>query len=198
LSLAAAYLEEGVERNAVPHLAIYMRAVPEHVAVRVHYAEILFHLQMFQESRTQFEQCIAHAQDRVEIAPTLHIEIHSKLMEIAEILEDDYAEHLERGIGLYLLAGERSRLADPDGKLSVEGLLCRAVGELKEASSQRPKEARPQWYLYLTSIRLGQRPQAERALRETERRAKFSELTPCEEDELELTRRKADTSAKHR
>jgi tetratricopeptide (TPR) repeat protein len=190
LSLAAVYIEQGNERLAVPHLASYIHTVPEHTVIRVHYADILFRMQLWHESQAQFEECVVCLQERGDVAPNLLIEIHSKLMEIAEVLEDEYAERLERGIGLYLLACERSRLADPDGTLSVEGLLCRAMGELKEAIALRPKEARPNWYLYLTWSRLKERPQALQSLRQAERLAILSDMTPSEKQELEFARRK--------
>jgi tetratricopeptide (TPR) repeat protein len=190
LSLAAAYLEQGDERLALPHLATYVRAVPEHALIRVHYAEILFRLQLFQESRAQFEEFIALVQDRADVSPALLIEVHSKLMDIADATDDDYAERLHRGIGLYLLACERLRLANPDGKLSVEGLLCRAVDELKDAAALRSQEARPELYLYLVWTHLGQRPQADRALRHADNLAAFSYLTPFEAQQLEFARRK--------
>jgi tetratricopeptide (TPR) repeat protein len=190
LSIAAAYLELNDERQALPHLASYVRAVPDHLIMRVHYAEILFRLQLFQEARTQFEEFLVLGQDRSETTPTLLIEVHSKLMEIGELTEDEYTERLHRGIGLYLLAGERNRLGEPDATLSVEGLLCRAVTELKEAAEQRPQEARPLWYLYLTWTRLGERPQALRALHQAEQNAGFSRMTPFEEQEMQFALRK--------
>jgi tetratricopeptide (TPR) repeat protein len=195
LSIAAAYLEQNDERQALPHLASYVRAVPDHVIMRVHYAEILFRLQLFQEARAQFEEFLALGQSRNDVTPTLLIEVHSKLMEIGELTEDEYTERLHRGIGLYLLAGERARLGEPDGTLSVEGLLCRAVAELKDAADQRPQEARPLWYLYLTWTRLGERPQALRTLHLTEHNAGFSHMTPFEEQEMEFALRKAECSA---
>src|SRR5207248_266055 len=109
------YLEHGDERLALPHLATYVRATPEHVVIRMHYAELLFHLQLFNEARDQFEKFIDLAQDCSDISASFLIEVHSKLMDIAEAADDEYAECLHRGIGLYLLACERSHLADPEG-----------------------------------------------------------------------------------
>src|SRR5438552_18258360 len=79
LSLAAAYLEHGDERLALPHLATYVREAPEHVLIRMHYAELLFRLQQFQEAREQFEKFIDLAQDCSDITPSCLIEVHSKL-----------------------------------------------------------------------------------------------------------------------
>src|SRR5437879_4496763 len=44
LSLAAAYLDLGDEATACPHLARYVAAQPEHLSIRLHYAELLVRL----------------------------------------------------------------------------------------------------------------------------------------------------------
>jgi tetratricopeptide (TPR) repeat protein len=190
LSLAAAYMEMGNQQAALPHLTQYVQANPDQALVRVHYAELLVRLHMINEARTQFEQFIGQAQDHPEIAPVLLIQSHSKLMELAETAEDDYAEHLNRGIGLYLLACQRAGMPAEDGPMSTEGLLCRAVQALKRAAEQQPEEARPQWYLYLAWSRLEQRSQALRALHEADRTAAFSYLTAAEEQQIQLACRK--------
>src|SRR5262249_30873441 len=111
---------------------------------------------------------------------------HSRLMEIAEQSEDEYNEHLHRGIGLFLLARERSTLPEPEGELCAEGLFCRAAAELTLAQAQRPREARPCWYLYQVWSRLGQSPPALCRLREAESAAPFTSLTPPEQQGLHL------------
>jgi tetratricopeptide (TPR) repeat protein len=183
LSLAAAYLEKGDDEGACPHLARFLNAHPEQPAVRVQYAELLWRLKRLPECRAAFESAVGHAQDNV---PTNHlIHCHTRLMQLAEAAEDEYAEHLHRGIGLYLLARERATL-DADAPLSVEGLLCRAAGELTLARVQKPDEARPCWYLYKVWSRLAQRQPALRSLREASAVAPFSYLTPAEQRGLQL------------
>jgi tetratricopeptide (TPR) repeat protein len=184
LSLAAAHLEKGDETGACPHLARYLSAHPEHLAIRVQYAELLWRLKRFQECRDAFESAMDDAQGDM---PTSHlIHCHTRLMQLAEAVEDEYAEHLNRGIGLYLLACERATLAEGDVPLSVEGLLCRAAGELTLARVQRSDEARPCWYLYKVWSRLAQRQPALRSLREASASAPFSYLTSAEQRGLQL------------
>src|SRR5437588_909218 len=54
LSLAAAHLGEGRDREAAEHLGAYVRAEPGHVTVRGHYAELLLRLDRPEAAREQF------------------------------------------------------------------------------------------------------------------------------------------------
>jgi hypothetical protein len=107
-------------------------------------------------------------------------------MEIAEAEGDDYSEHLHRGIGVYYLACERVVLPDLQGKLSAEGLLCQAAGELALARLEKPEEARPCLYLYEIWTRLDQRTPAQRNLHSALATAPFSKLTAAEQRGLHL------------
>ena len=187
LSLAAACLEKGEPASAEPHLAKYVTAFPDHHVVRAHWAELLLRLKRRPEARAQFERFVADIQDVPELASKHLIHCHSRLMEIAEAEGDDYAEHLHRGIGLFLLARERAALGDPDeGALTVEGVLCKAAGELTVARVRRRDEARPSWYLYEVWTCLDRRGQALRHLREADDAAPFSDLTPTERRQLRM------------
>jgi tetratricopeptide (TPR) repeat protein len=197
LSLAAAYLEKGDEAAAAPHLAQYLATFPEHHVVRAHYAELLLRLHRPGEARRQFERFIADTQDVPELASKYLIHCHSRLMEIAQAEGDEYDEHLHRGIGLYLLACERAELPYPDeGELTVEGVLCRAAGELTMARMRRRDEARPCWYLYEVWSRLAQPRPALRHLREADAAAPFSYLTPAEKRDLHLACLGCETDAR--
>jgi tetratricopeptide (TPR) repeat protein len=186
LSLAAAYLDTGEEERACSHLARYVAAEPGHLIVRGHYAELLLRVGRRQDAREQFEDFVAGVQEREELAAQHLVHCHSRLMEIAEAEEDDYGEHLHRGIGLYHLACQRARLPDPEGELSTEGLLCKAAAELQLARGHRRGEAQPCWYLHEVWARLGRQQPAARWLREAEANAPFSYLTPVERNRLHL------------
>jgi hypothetical protein len=147
LSLAAAYLECGKDAEACVHLARYAALHPEQLAIRRHYAELLLRLERRQEASDEFAALIAAAQEHGDEALGHLIYYHTRLMELAEAQDDDYHAHLHRGIGLYLLACERTGLVEPDDGPPSEGLLCKAAGELSVAHSQSPAEARPCWYL---------------------------------------------------
>ena len=191
LSLAAACLDKGDDEGAAPHFAHYLAAKPDHYAIRAHYAELLLRLREVHAARLQYERFDADVQEHADLAPQELVHCHSRLMEIAEQEDDDYAAHLHRGIGLYLLAGQQALLPDDDG-YSPESLLCKAAGELTLARRERPEEARPCWYLYAVWSRLAQRQPAARWLRAAETAAAYSYLTPAERRDLQLAGRDLD------
>jgi tetratricopeptide (TPR) repeat protein len=194
LSLAAAYLDKGDEAGACPHLALYLAANPDHLIVRVQYAELLLRLDRPAEARREFRRCAADAQQETDLHVRQLIHCHSRLMEIAEAAEDEYDEHLHRGIGLYLLARESDLRGSGGDDRTPEGTLCKAAAELTLARIQRPEEAQPCWYLYEVWSRLDQQRAAVRSLRETESAAPFTYLSPVEQSRLALALRRHDAS----
>lgn len=166
-------------------LAQFVATHQDEPLLRARFAELLFGQKHLPEAQAEFERYVAAAQDD-EGAARHVIHCHSRLMEIAEECEDGYAEHLHRGIGLYLLAREREALPDPDEALPVEALLCKAAAELSLARRERGGEARPCWYLHEVWSHLGQSQPARRWLREAVAEAPFSYLTPCEQRRLTL------------
>jgi tetratricopeptide (TPR) repeat protein len=187
LSLAAACMEKGDQQEAAIHLAHFVAAQPNHWKAREYHAELLLRQHRWAEARSAFERYDALAQEAGPEVRSRLVRCHSRLTKIASEEEDPYAEHLHRGIGLYLLGRERLALPDPDGDLSTEGLFCRAAVELRKARRQRPEEARPNWYLYEVWSQLGKRQPAMRSLREAEETALCSYLTPTERRELQWT-----------
>jgi tetratricopeptide (TPR) repeat protein len=198
LSLASAYLAQGRDEQAAPHLASYLDAQPDHLVVRAHYADLLLRLARPRDAREQFQRFVADVQDHDALARQHLVHCHSKLMEIAEAEEDAYGEHLHRGIGLYHLACRRAELHEDGGPLTVEGLLCKAAAELTVARMERPEQARPYWYLYEVWTRLGQQHPATRCLRTAEATATLSYLTPAEQRALFLACRQADREAQRK
>ena len=198
LSLAAAYLAEGQEEQAAEQLNQYLQAQPDHYLVRGQYAELLLRLDRLDAAREQFERFEADVQDQETPAWQHLVHCHTRLMDIAQRVEDDYALHLHRGIALYWLARQRGELPDGDGELSSEGLLCQSASELVQARRQRPDEARPCWYLHEVWTQLAQQQPASRWLRAAEEAASFSYLTPAEQQRLHFARRQKleDTSRK--
>jgi tetratricopeptide (TPR) repeat protein len=190
LSLAAAYLDKGDDLTACPYLARYVLVRPDHFVIRFHYAELLLKLDRPGAAREQFDRFIEDVQDRGDLAEQHLIACHSHLMEIAQTEEDEYAEHLHRGIGLYLLARTRTRLQEGDEALSPESLFCKAAAELTLARLERPGEARPCWYLHEVWSQLAQSQPAHRWLRTAEAEAGYSYLTPTEHRRLELACRR--------
>lgn len=186
MSMAAAFLEKGDDAKACEQLAKYVEAHPEHLVVRAHYAEMLMRLHRVGDARTQYERYLAAAQEQTSPAVAQLVQAHSRLMDIAAATEDDYASHLHRGIGLYWLAVQRAATDAPEGELPVEGLLCKAAGELTMARVRRPDEARPCWYLHNVWSRLAQQQPAQRWLRAAQNAAPHTYLTPAEQRQLQL------------
>lgn len=186
LSLAAARLELGDDPGACAHLSRYVAANPDQLLMRVHLADLLLRLKRTEDARTEFERCVARAQERDDPGSRHLIHCHTRLMEIAESGADGYGEHLNRGIGLYHLAVQRAALQDPDDELAPEALLCKAAGELTLAQMDRPDDARPAWYLHEVWSRLAQRKPALRCLHAAVAAAPFSHLTAAEQRSIQL------------
>jgi tetratricopeptide (TPR) repeat protein len=184
MSLAAAYLENGDDEGACVHLAQYVQAHPEHTAIRREYAELLLRLGRQGAARGELNRLAAEAQEAGPERLTEAIQCHSRLVALAEDQGDDYTFHLHRGVGLYLLARQRSGLDEADDQLPAEGLLCKCIAELTLARLLRPAEARPCWYLYAAWQRLGQRRPALHWLAEAVAAGPFDDLTPAERRSL--------------
>ena len=129
-----------------------------------HLAELLCKLDHKAEARQQFEQYIRDAQIQGGTSGKHLISAHTRLVELAD--GDEYAEHLNRGIGLLLLARQLLNRPEKDGTPDPQKLLFQSAAELKEAVERKPDAARPQWYLYETWSELGQQLPARRSLRQ--------------------------------
>lgn len=154
--------------------------------IRMHYAELLIGHHREEEGRFEFERLIGEAEEMSPLPLRQLIHSHSKLMELGIAGEDDYAEHLHRGIGLYYLAKQSHELGQTNGRLNVESLLCQAAGELSLARLQKPNEARPCLFLYHVWVQLEQGRPAQRSLRDAGKNCSFSYLTPSERRHLYL------------
>lgn len=190
LSLSAAYLAQGKEERAAEHLKLYLNVRPDHYVVRGEYAELLLRLDRLEDAREQFERFEAEIQDHETLAREHLVRCHSRLLDIATRLEDEYAIHLHRGIALYWLARQRAELKDDGDELSCEGLLCQSASEFVLARRARPDEARPSWYLHEVWSQLAQCQPATRWLRAADEAAPFSYLTPAEQRRLHLACRR--------
>jgi tetratricopeptide (TPR) repeat protein len=183
LSLAADCLERGDDAAAVVHLERHVAEHPEQIVFQAQLAEVLARLKRLSEAQFHFEAAVAHAQDGPAAARRELVHYHTRLMEIARSRQDGYAEHLHRGIGLYLVG---SRVAEKGESGDAERLLCKAAAALKEAQADRPNDARAAWYLHRVWSRLDQPRPADRALRKAITCAPFSRLTTAESRDLAL------------
>jgi hypothetical protein len=184
LSIAAAHLAQGKQKEALTHLAAYLDARPRHFLIRWHYADVLMNTDNPREARRQLDLFVAEAQLHPGIAEDHLVSCHTRLMELSERLSDDYGERLHRGIGLYLVARQRAAKGDGESRRLAEELFCKAAAELTLARLYGPERARPCWYLYGVWTSLGQRQPAERWLRAAEQAGPMTDLTPNEQVEL--------------
>lgn len=189
LSLAVAYLRNKQSTKACGHLAVYVKVHPEQHLIRSRYAELLARLGRFDSARQVYEYTIADAQELGGPPAEQIPHYHSRIVQIAEVAEDPYHEHLHRGIGLYLLGCKRCAIGDPEGEFPAEGLFCKAVAELTQAQIDRPEEARPSWYLHCVWSKLGRRPPALQQLLRAAEAAPFSYLTATEQRDLQFADR---------
>jgi hypothetical protein len=186
LSLAAAYLALGKDHLALPHLDRFLQARPDHFLVRLHFGELLARQNRPGEAVPQLERFVSEVQEHPRLADDHLIGCHTRLMEISQDIGDDYGEHLNRGIGLYLLAKKRGEVGDDKARRSAEELFCKAAAELTLARMRRPDEARPCWYLHGVWTQLAQRQAAVRWLRAARANTQPGSLTPTEARELHL------------
>jgi tetratricopeptide (TPR) repeat protein len=180
LSLAAAFLESGDTKSACKHLGLYLEQNPERLNLRAHYAELLWRIGKKSQAALEFKHFLILAEENDDDTLAQMIQAHSRLMELADEKDHEYAKRLHRGVGLYLLALRRSRLSDPEGQLPVEALLRKSLIELNLAHKIGPREARPCWYQYLVARQLGQHQQAQRWLKAAQDAADFTPLTATE------------------
>lgn len=186
LELAATCIEKKDLAGAVAHFKRHLREHPDQVMIRAYLAELLLKMKKFPDAQEQYELFIADAQegDAPLVQHLLHC--HTRLMEIAQERDDDYAEHLHRGIGMVLLvrrfdsleAGEQT---EPGFR---ERLLCKAAGELNRARDLRTDEPRPHWYLVEVLNKLGQARSAEKSLKQAKSLAALVPLPRAEQRSL--------------
>lgn len=195
LSMAAACLAQGSDTIAAIHLKICLELEPGNVIVRQNYADLLLRMNQIEDARHQFLLFVRDTQQFGEQANRHLIHAHSRLMAIAEQMGDPYEEHLNRGIGLYLLAREKTKKGEqiePNDQ-NLESLLFRAAGELTTARLMKSDKVRPCWYLYLVWDKLACSQPAQRWYRITAQDASLEHLTPREFQELHLVRKFTDS-----
>ena len=190
LDQAAACIERGDTAGAMECFRDQLRRYPEQIMIRAYLAELLLKASRLPEAQDQYERFIAAAQESDGPARDHIVHCHTRLMTIAQARDDDYAEHLHRGIGMVLLARQLEKTApNPEAEPGFrERLLCKAAGELKQARTARPDEPRPLCYLAEVWTKLNQPRPAENALRQARALAPLVALTPSERRSLALAR----------
>jgi tetratricopeptide (TPR) repeat protein len=185
LTRAAECLDRGDNAGALPHLRAHVRAHPGAVMIRAHLAEVLYRLGKADEARTQFERVVADAQPLSGGARKLLVHWHTRIMEIAQAANDDYAENLNRGIGLVLLVRRWDAEPGRRDEAAAERTLVKALAALRAAREARPDDARANLYIADALERLGQ-VSAARAARHAARAAlPDASVTDTERERME-------------
>ena len=156
LTLAAECLARGDEPSAAKQFEIHVRKHPEQVMFRMHLADLLMKIHRVQEAQQHYERFIADVQDSTGSPKSHLVHCHTRLMEVAQLTDDHFAELLHRGIGLTLLTRQET-----DDSETREGILCKAIKTLLEAKERRPRDARVHVYLAEAYERAGNRRAAE-------------------------------------
>lgn len=179
LTLAADCLARGDEPAAAGHFARYVRANPDQLMFRVHLADLYMKLGRDADAKPHYERFAADAPSAGDSPKAQLVHCHTKLMEIAQRADDRYGETLNRGIGLLVLV----RRGIDDGDMREE-ILCQAIAGLREAKSERPKDARVHVYLAEAQDRAGNRREAEVARATAKNLALPGDLTAWEQQML--------------
>lgn len=183
---AADCLADANNRGAIGHLTKYVNQYPDQIVFRMQLAELLLKEEELAEAHQQFHTLCAHAQEGHASGKKQLVHAHTRLMEIAQLRNDRYHEHLHRGIGLYRIAEQLQNKGVDVDAVEIERMYFKAVTAFKTALEVQTDDARAAWYLHLTWSRLDQPRPAEKCLRQAHANAAFSSLTPAEGRELAL------------
>lgn len=184
LALAANCIERGDSEGAAKYLRDHVKRHPDQIMIRAYLAEILLKAGKLSDAQDQFERFIAGAQEIEGPARQHVLHSHTRLKEIAQSRDDDYGEHLHRGIGMVLLARRLDTSSEELEPGFRERLLCKAANELTQAGKYRPDEPRPHWYLVEVWKKLDQSRSAEKSLKTAKAKAALLPLPPAEQRAL--------------
>lgn len=147
LGLAAEAMRTGQSQAAADHLRRHVRENPDQIMIRAYLAELYQKQHADRDAEYHFTRFIESAQGGNPSVRDHTIHCHTRLMELAIGRGDDYQEHLQRGIGLYLLARKASLKSATVETEVVESMYGRAVAELTAATERDAADARGWWYL---------------------------------------------------
>ncbi len=171
LYLSAQALEKGDRAGAILYLRKYVSSHPDQFLYQAYLAELLYKQEQYSEARSTFESFLKNVPEKHPLAQKHQIHCYTRLMEIAMKENDDYQEHLNRGIGFYLLARELGKIKKENvnhdnWQYEQQTILCKAIKELKLAESINPHQIRSLWYLSRVWHELNQEEASEIALKQ--------------------------------
>jgi tetratricopeptide (TPR) repeat protein len=156
LRAAALLVDRGEIAPAIPHLRSHLKQHPDAPMIRAYLAELLLKVGHGDEAKTQYERFIRDAADQDGLAKHHLVHAHTKLMEIAAEADDDFHEHLHRGIALLLIVSQAADSSAVGGEALNEQTLHKAAIALKMAIRVKPGDPRPLLYLLDVQMRMNQ------------------------------------------
>jgi len=154
LALAAECLSRGDESAACDHFEMYLREHPDQPVFRVQLADLLLKAGKLERARFHYDRFVADARECGRPLWVQLVEAHTRLMELAALDDDPFAEALHRGLGLLVLVEQQD--ADPHRDEAFrEQVLCKAAKALSEAKRLRPNDARVRLYLAEVYAKMG-------------------------------------------
>ena len=161
LALAADCLDRGDSAAAIPYLAEHVRKNPDQVMIRSMLAEQYLKLRQYASARIEFERLADEY--RLDLAKNREslIDCHTRLMQIAQEQDDEFAEPFHRGAGLLLVMEGWGR-ENRDANLG-ERTLSQALNNLRDAVEKQPNNPRANLMLGEVLSRLGQHAAARSA-----------------------------------
>lgn len=183
LSIAADALANGDDLTAAREFRRHLQKYPKQFLFRYQLAEIYFRNGDTLAAKQEFLQTIADAQEAKVVNQALLVRCHTYLVDIASEKGDLYSEHLNRGIGLCLLAQKIIEIEGQSNEQS-ESVVFKAIKELKQARELQPDDAAGAWYLSKCYSALGESAQAEKMWAIARSKAYLNPLTPKELREL--------------
>lgn len=156
LRAAALLVDRGEIAPAIPHLQAHLKRYPDAPMIRAYLAELLLKVGHGGEAKVQYERFISEASHGDTLSKQHLVHAHTKLMEIAAEADDDFREHLHRGIALLLIVSHSAGSTAAGGEALNEQTLHKAATALKAAILAKPSDPRPLLYLHEVQLRMDQ------------------------------------------
>jgi predicted Zn-dependent protease len=154
LTLFGESLARGDDAAACHHLEDYVREHPDQPLFRVQLADLLQRTGEADRGRVHLDRFTADARECGKPLWGPLVSAHTRLMDLAALDDDPFAEALHRGLGLLVLVEQQDADAERDEAFR-EQLLCKAVKSLTEAKRLRPEDARVRLALAEAFTRMG-------------------------------------------
>ncbi len=186
LQLAASKLKSGDDAAAIRHLQSHVTVRPNAVMVRAYLAELFFKSGDVANAQKHFAWFLRDADHGGGADAKQHrIHAHTRLMELAQELDQPAAEAHHRGVGLVLLVEQWDEKSQSATSCEVETTLTQAIAALRQATQLQTHNVVAWYYLAEAQDRLGQTVAAQSTARRVIRALPDPSITPDMQMQLE-------------